>query len=157
MARTGGKKKRRRVYRDQYRYILFKIHSRDLDPAKVTEALKVEPTWAHRRGIWTAPTGATQEFTEGSWAIASRLRRNCTLENHIRDVWDQVSGRKASLRRILKKASADLHVSVQPHRDVVNWNHVFPADVLREFVDMGIHIWFSFMDPCAWARIGTGK
>lgn len=156
MVRTGGKRKRR-VYRDQYRYVLFKIHSRDLNPTEVAQALGIEPTWSHRRGIWTAPSGATREFTEGSWAIASRLRRNASLEHHVRDVWDQVSERKASLKRILKEASAELHISVQPHRDVVNWNYVFSADLLRQFVDLGIHIWFSFMDPCAWERIGTGK
>ncbi len=156
MGRTSGKKKRG-LHRDQYRYVTLKITARDLDPAEVTKALGVEPAWQHWRGAWTAPTGAKCEYAEGSWSLASRLRRNCTLENHIRDVWDQVSERKASLRHILKKASADLHISVQPHRDVVNWNHVFPADLLKNFVDMGIHIWFSFWDPCAWDRIVVSK
>ncbi len=156
MAHAGGKKKRG-LRRDQYRYVLLKITSKDLDPAEVTKALRVEPTSSHCRGKWIAPNGATRKFDEGSWSLASRLRRNCTLENHIRDVWEQVSGRESALKRILNTADGFLQIAVQPHRDVVDWNYAFPADLLKEFVDIGIHIWLSFWDPCAWDRIVVTK
>ncbi len=143
-------KAKRKVYRDGYRYVLLKIHSRDLDPDEVTKVLGIEPTWSCWRGTWTAPTGVTREHKEGFWAIASRLRRNASLENHVRDVWDQVSSRKPSLKRILRKAKAFLAISVEPHPDVVDWTYTFSAEALKEFVDLGINIRFSFKDPHAW-------
>jgi hypothetical protein len=75
------------------------------------------------------------------------------LENHIRDIWDQISKEKASLKRILRKADGFLLISVRPHRDVANWNYAFSADILKEFMDLGIHVWFSFIAPHPWERM----
>jgi hypothetical protein len=140
-------RERKKVYRDQYRYVLLHIYSRDLDPEVVTKTLKLEPTWSARRGTVSTRTGRSIRHVQGTWSIATQLRRNASLEKHIRNVWDQIRPRKAALKRILKDTKGILIVSVRPHPDLVNPEYVFSAEVLENFLRLGIDLKFSVVDP----------
>ena len=146
----AGNKKRRAVYRDQYRYVLLQIHSNKLDPQTVTKKLGIEPTWSTRRGTYTTPGGRTFKHAQGSWSIATQLRRNASLEKHVRNVWDRIAPRKTALKLILKDARGTLTIAVRPHPEVVNSMYMFPSEVIAKFVGLGIDIVFSIIDPHNW-------
>ena len=151
MAKKSKRRKKRKALRDQYRYVLRTLSGKNLDPVKITRSLGLEPDWSSVPGeVFRGKSGKVYKYPIGTWCIASRLRRNSSLENHVKDLIDQIQPKKNTLLRILKNAKGELTIAVRPHKEVANANYYFPAELIREFTSLGIDIHFSFYDPHTW-------
>lgn len=141
------RKSRRRVYRDRYRYVSLRLVGKNLDPDKITEQLGLEPNSAERRGKIKGKSGETYNRKSGYWNLSSRLRRNATLQNHVKDILEQIKPKKRTLRRMLGECYGVLNIAVQPHEELANVGYTFPASLLVEFVSLGFDIRLSFYMP----------
>ncbi|RKY06696.1 MAG: hypothetical protein DRP65_11430 [Planctomycetota bacterium] len=137
------KSKRRRIYRDRYRCVMLRFAGKYLDPDEITEQLGIEPYFAGRRGKIKGKSGETYNRQSGYWSMSSRLRRNATLQNHVKDILEQIRPKKKVLLGILREYSGDLNIAVQPHEELANVGYTFPASLLVEFVSLGFDIRFS--------------
>jgi hypothetical protein len=142
-----NKKKRKRIYRDRYRYVVLRLLGKELDPDKISKALALYPVSSQPSNALRRKVDRIYNTNYGHWNLGSRLRRSATLQNHVKDILEQIRPRKKILRRILRKVEADLSIAVQPHENLAISSYTFPADILAEFTSMGIDIRFSVHIP----------
>ena len=142
------KKKSSTTRSDQYRHVILVFYGKDLKPKAITKALGIEPDLHHFPGeSHRGKSGKIYKKKAGQWLIRSRLRRNATLENHLKDLLDRLGPRKAIVKKIVKSCLCDVTIAVQPPQDVANANYYFSASLINEFTKLGINIHFSFYPP----------
>lgn len=134
-------------YQDRYRYVVLRLLGKDLDPDKTSKALALYPVSSQSSNSLRRKADRIYNTNYGHWNLGSRLRRSATLQNHVKDILEQIRPKKKILRKILKKVEADLNIVVQPHEDLAISAYTFPAEILTEFVSMGIDIRFSIHIP----------
>lgn len=61
----------------------------DLDLARITKALGLEPVSAQPSADLGIPGKRMYNTRLGHWNLASRLRRNATVQNHVKDILEQ--------------------------------------------------------------------
>ena len=142
-----NKKKRKRIYRDRYKYVVLRLLGKDLDPDKISRVLALDPVSSQPSNALRRKADKIYNTNYGHWNLGSRLHRSATLQNHVNDILKQIKPKKKILRRILRKVEADLNIAVQPHEDLAISAYTFPADTLAEFTSMGIDIRFSIHIP----------
>ncbi|MGD0078466.1 MAG: DUF4279 domain-containing protein [Sedimentisphaerales bacterium] len=145
--KNGNKKKRKRIYRDRYKFVALRLLGKDLDPDKITKALALHPVSSQPCNALRRKAERIYNTNYGHWNLGSRLPRNSTLQNHVKDILEQIRPKKKILRRILRNVEADLNIAVQPHEDLAISAYTFPAEILSEFVSLGIYIRFSVHIP----------
>ncbi len=134
-------------YPDRYHLVVLRLCAKHLDPGRITRSLNLEPDSSQPSADLGVEFRRIYNTKWGHWTLGSRLRRNATVQNHARDILEQIRPKKAALRRILKNVEADLNISIEPHRDVVIAAYLFPAKVIAEFASLGIDIRFSIHVP----------
>lgn len=150
MARKSkiAKKKRRKRYRDQFRFVVLRLVGKNLDSDKVTESLGLEPAFAQPAASLKREFKKVFSSPYGHWTLESRLRRNATLQNQLKDILEQIRPKKAALRRILKgDVDADINIAVEPDARLAVAAYTFPAEDISEFASLGIDVRFSIHIP----------
>jgi hypothetical protein len=145
--RRDAKNVSHKRYPDRYHLVVLRLCGSNLDPAKITRALGLEPGTAQPSANLKIESRRIYKTKLGHWNLDSRLRRNATLQSHVKDILEQIRPRKKTLRRILKNVDADLNICVEPHRDVAIATYLFSAEVISEFASLGIDIQFSIHVP----------
>ena len=143
----GSKKVSRKRHPDAFHLVRLRLCGRDLDPANITRALGLEPVSAQPSANLKIKSKRMYNTKLGHWNLGSRLRENATVQNHVKDILDQIRPKKRILRRILKNVDADLNIAIEPHHDLVIAAYLFPAEVISEFTSLGIDIRFSIHIP----------
>jgi len=143
----GSRSVSRKRYPDRYHLVVLRLCGMNLDPAKITRALGLQPGSAQPSANLKIKSKRIYNTRLGHWNLDSRLRQSATLQNHVKDILDQIRPKKRVLRRILKNVDADLNIVVEPHRDVAIACYLFPAEVISEFTSLGIDIQFSIHVP----------
>ncbi len=136
--------------KDQYKYVLLSLYGNQLNPKEITLNLGLEPCYS------SFPSEKTQLYKTnksrkqiGQWCLTSRLRRDASIENHLKDVLSQIKPKIKEMSSLLSIVKGELTIAVQPHPDVINANYYLPANLINEFTKLGINIHLSFYDPCA--------
>ncbi len=141
------KKVARKRYPDRYHLVVLRLCGMDLNPAKITKALGLEPSSAQPSANLKMKFRRIYNTKLGHWNLDSRLPRSATVQSHAKDILEQIRPKKRALRRILKNVDADLNIAIEPHRDVAMACYLFPAEVISEFTSLGIDIQFSIHVP----------
>jgi hypothetical protein len=149
LKKTRKKKKNGTTRADQFRHVFLVFYGKDLNPEAITKALGIEPDSYFYPGESHCDKSGKIIYRRkgGQWLIRSRLRRNASLENHLKDLLNRLGDRKAIVKKIAKSWLCDVTISVQPAIDVANANYYFHADLINEFTKLGINIHFSFYPP----------
>lgn len=136
-----------RRYPDRYHLVVLRLCGMNLDPRRITRSLGLEPDSAQPSADVEITSEKIYKKKQGHWNLGSRLPRNATLQNHVRDILEQIKPKKRALRQILRDIEADLNIAVEPHQDVAIASYLFPADLISEFTALGIDIRFSIHVP----------
>jgi hypothetical protein len=145
--RSNSKDRPTRRYPDRYHLVVLRLCGMHLDPAQITKSLGLAPDSAQPSADLGIEGRRIYRTKLGHWNLGSRLRRNATLQNHVKDILEQIKPKKRALRRILRSVDADLTIAVEPHQALVIAAYLFPADVISEFTSLGIDIRFSIHVP----------
>lgn len=137
------KKKKIPRYQDRRRYVVLRMVGKNLDPDKITNLLKLYPSSAQPSANIKRKFKKIYNTRYGHWTLDSRLKRNSTLQNQVKDIYQQIKPKRKILKKILKNIKADLNISVQPHEKLVYVAYMFPAKIINEFTSLGIDIRFS--------------
>jgi hypothetical protein len=140
-------KKKRKRYPDRYHLVCLRLCGRDLNPDKITKALGLEPSSSQPSANLKIKFRRIYNTKLGHWNLDSRLRRSASVQDHAKDILEQIRPKKRILRRILKNVDADLNIAIEPHRDLVIAGYLFPAEVISGFTSLGIDIHFSIHVP----------
>jgi hypothetical protein len=130
-------------YPDQFQYVVLRIWGKTLKPDAITEMLGLEPTDCLAQGTIIGESGKEYTRPYGQWCLASRVRRNATLDTHLQDVLIQIRGKEATIGRILEQFDADIKIAIRPHADLAVWGYGFEPEIIRSFVSLGIGISFG--------------
>lgn len=83
------------------KYATLRIYGHDLDPAKVTDALGVEPTSSQKRGDKVGPEHRKRELPVGGWFLTSKgYVESDDIADHILWLLEHVSSTLPSVRII---------------------------------------------------------
>ncbi len=146
--RKKNKGTSRRRYQPATQAVSIHLWGKKLEPDKITQDLGIKPDWVCRRGVEKAPDGKVirnrngkpRKSTFGHWSLDSHVHDNSGILSRIKDILKQFTPKKRQLRRILKEASADLIITIEPHRDLASYGYTLPANLLNEFTSLGINI-----------------
>jgi len=83
--------------KDNEQYAYFTV-SGDFDPAVITQQLGMQPSESWQKGDLNERT--RYERKSSRWSLNSRLDHSADLEEHVRDVLDQIRHHAATIRRI---------------------------------------------------------
>src|SRR5580698_6575961 len=73
----------------------------DFDPADISKLVGVTPTERWLKGDVNPRTQMERKFSR--WSLYSRLERNCSLEDHITDVIQQLGENKSGFVEVSSK------------------------------------------------------
>jgi len=138
------KRKTKKRYPDRRRYVVLRMVGKDLDPDEITNLLGLSPCFSQPAASLKREFKKVCNSKDGHWSLKSRLRSNATLQNQVKDIYQQIKPKSKILKKILKNnIEADLSISVQPHEDLEYVGYMFPAEIINEFTSIGIDIRFS--------------
>ncbi|MFA5424488.1 MAG: DUF4279 domain-containing protein [Phycisphaerae bacterium] len=146
--KTKKKKKGSTTRSDQFKHVFLSFYGKNLKPETITKALRIEPdSYSYPGESHVGKSGKVYSKPAGTWIIYSRLRRNASLENHLKDLLDRLGPHKAIVKKNAHICLCDVTIAVQPAIDVANANYYFYANLINEFTKLGINIHFSFYPP----------
>jgi hypothetical protein len=138
-------RKTKKQYRDIYRDVTLRISGKTLNPEDITKKLRLEPTGSCTRGYEILKSGRKRYLPEGKWYFSIPHKDNVEFEERLRKLAELIRPRRKELKAILRKYGAELDISVQPNKELAMWGYIFRADILNEFISLGIsltiHIW----------------
>jgi len=116
-------------------YAYFHVRG-SFDPDEITRRLGATPTKTAREGDAIGDT--TKKRPCSLWALHSRLGPSASLEEHVKDVLDQLDANKAAFGLVSRDFGGTMQL-VGYFRDVNPGVH-FDSDVVRRTADYGLCI-----------------
>jgi len=124
-------------------YAYFHV-SGSFDPDHITRTVGVTPTETKREGdvIGTTP----KKRPSSLWALHSRVNPSAPLDEHVRDVLNQLDSSKAAFEKLSREQGGTMQL-VGYFRDVSPGVH-FDLETVRRCADYGLCIDCDFYNCC---------
>ena len=123
---------------NQY-YAYFTV-SGDFDPADITALMGIEPTETWEKGSRNERTHLERKFSR--WSLISRLSRSESIENHIKDVVEQLKPHAAAVSKLAERFSTEIPVVGYFHQSYPGM-HLAPS-LLSELGSLHLGLDFDF-------------
>ena len=134
--------KRYSAKKTKWSFVHLSIGGKHLDPQKISKALGISPDFCCRRGELAAPN-FKRKCKAGSWSLESD-RLNWRMETQMRDILRRITPVKERLRRLIREDAtierAYLTVAFEPPEGRPGVSYLFPAELVSEFVSLGLDI-----------------
>lgn len=138
-----------RTRNEQYAYL--SLHG-DIDPAEITSQIGLSPTEAWRKGERNPIGGHERIFSR--WTLRSRLSDEMPLEDHIRDVLDQMSKRKEAFKMAAAKHTGTMQLVDYFWLDFPGLH--FEQDIVEALAHYRLAVDFDFYGLYSHRREDTG-
>jgi hypothetical protein len=114
-------------------YAYFHVRG-SFDPDDITRRVGVSPTEIKREGDAIGPTSKTRPCN--LWALHSRVNPSAPLDEHVRDVLDQLDSNKVAFEKVSRELGGTMQL-VGYFRDVNPGVH-FDLETVRRSADYGL-------------------
>jgi hypothetical protein len=145
----------------EWSFVRLWIGGKHLDPQKISKILGISPDLCGKRGELVAPN-SRRRCRAGSWGLES-TQRNWQIETQMKSILKRITPVKERLRRLIREDAtierAYLTVAFEPPKDRPGVSYFFPAELVSEFVSLGLDIVHSiyFYNHAAETRESAAK
>jgi len=147
------KARKKRGKMREWRRVYLTLTGKNLDPDKITEALRIMPEGSGKRGELR---GKRRKTNQGFWVLESGPG-TWRLETQMKAMLKRIAPVKRKLARLIRENStvqeAYLELAFAPPRGVANACYCFDAELIDEFTSMGLDIALSIQIIGEWEKI----
>jgi hypothetical protein len=125
--------------------VTLAIYGEQLDPAEITQLLKLKPTRCHRKGeaITTAPATRSHKVSTGAWLLTSENHvNNAVFEEHLSWLLNVLSEKQQALEQV-QKLGCNVQVRCGWHAASSNTVPELSVDVMSRLVQLNLPILFD--------------
>ncbi len=134
---------------DRRSCVVLRMWGPRLDPEAITEALGIEPDDSARKGDLWGPK-KNRVCRQGVWTLFGRPDR-AKLETQVRNILKEIAPAKDRLRKLIQEdkriKGVALDIGYSPDEDLAIACFTLKADLVKEFVSLGIDLEISFYLP----------
>lgn len=122
----------------------LRILGPDIKPLEISALLGIEPDQSHEGGAPNLGRGGQEfgRFSEGLWALSSRVPDTAPVETHVRDLLSRLSNREARVLD-LARLGYRIDVLIGVFVDSGNAGFVLSSETLRELGKLTIDLDFD--------------
>ena len=130
--------------------VMLVLQGESLDPDAITQQLSLQPSKSYRKGDSMPgahkmpPEVRARLYKHGSWQLKSRLEPQSELEEHVRDLLEQVRPCQDAMRVLAQQYGGDIDCAAYGYEYVpALW---LPAEILAEVGALGLSLGISVYD-----------